>query len=238
MTAAASETFVARAALWQVLLLGFAALLMLVVFSFLSAVLIYLAIDSGSVLLFVALGAVSLLLLAVVVYVFLALTALTGRVEVGPSRLRLRVSRWRGPIPLPAFDRADLPYDAIAAVETREEFYSVFGVPSRQTAYSILTKDGRRIVLGFTNVYAISNSPYAEAAQRIAARAGLTVTDRGGVETGGLIKAAQGATPEWGGGAVSVERRSVLKGRAGIAMQIALTLIVLTALLRACVDSQ
>jgi hypothetical protein len=82
--------------------------------------------------------------------------------------------RVRGPVPLLGSIKADLPYSAVASVETREEVYSTFGLVTEQRAYSVVTRDGVRLPLGtmVENWSAPLQLRFDQAAARIAERAG------------------------------------------------------------------
>ena len=165
--------FVVSAGPWRIFLLG--PLLVLAGMVFLSLALVMVYVDVANPLGRLALWGAALGLAAMALYFLLLAAALTMRVEVAPDALRLRIPRWQSVLPWFPWIRAGIPYADIAAVETRDEVYSSFGLTSVQTAYSIATKAGRRIVLGFTSPLATWNYPFDEAAARIARNATVTV---------------------------------------------------------------
>src|ERR1700691_911030 len=76
---------------------------------------------------------------AVGAYLLLLLSTLALRIELGPERLKLRLPRMRGHLPLPGLIRAELPYEAIASVQHRAEIFSSFGGARVQHAFSLVT---------------------------------------------------------------------------------------------------
>ena len=201
---------------------------------FLSLALVMVYVDVANPLGRLALWGAALGLAAMALYFLLLAAALTMRVEVAPDALRLRIPRWQSVLPWFPWIRAGIPYADIAAVETRDEVYSSFGLTSVQTAYSIATKAGRRIVLGFTSPLATWNYPFDEAAARIARNATVTVADRGAVKVGGIIRSIIRGTPPWSTASIGANARATARRRAALAMQIAFAMVVAAVALRAC----
>jgi len=222
--------FVVSAGPWRIFLLG--PLLVLAGLVFLSLALVMVCVDVANPLGRLALWGAALGLAAMALYFLLLAAALTMRVEVAPDALRLRIPRWQSVLPWFPWIRADIPYADIAAVETRDEVYSSFGLTSVQTAYSIATKAGRRIVLGFTSPLATWNYSFDEAAARIARNA--KVTDRGAVEVGGIIRSIIRGTSPWSTASIGANARATARRRAALAMQIAFAMVVAAVALRAC----
>jgi hypothetical protein len=229
------ETFVLRPGplrailLW--VLLPFSAAMFLVLAA------IAAAIQVDRMLARLAVWLVALVLAALAVYFLLALRMSIVRIEVGPERLKLRMPRVRGPLPLLRTIRADLPYSVIAAVETREEVYSTFGLVTVERAYSIVTRDGARLPLGVMAENWGGQMRFDEAAERIAARARLPVSKRGAVRVGGIIRAMVNDVPPWSAEAMSVPESQAWHRRAIMTMQFIGLLIVAVAVLRSCSGS-
>jgi hypothetical protein len=160
------------------------------------------------------------LLIALTLLVALPLIGLSingTRIEMGPERLRLRVLRSRGSIPLLAWARVTLPYVAVARVERRDEVYNLLGLIDLWRAYSIVTKDGTRLPLGFMRPFWITQFQLRidEAAEQIAARSGAHVADRGAVYVGGLLRSAVIGTPAWENKSVTPFTRKTYQLMAG-----------------------
>jgi hypothetical protein len=162
--------FVVSAGPRRIILLAPFLVLAGVVFLFLALVMVY--VDVANLPGRLALWGAALGFAAMAIYFLLLAASLAMRVEVAPDALRLRIPRWQGVLPWFPWIRAAIPYADIAAVETRDDVYSSFGLTSVQTVYSVATKAGRRIVLGFTSPLATWNYPFDEAAARIARNAG------------------------------------------------------------------
>ena len=175
------ETFVVRPGLLRVVLLSVLLVVGAAVFLFLAAVAA--VINVSGVLARGALLLLALFLAALAVYFLLVLSTIAQRIEVGPERLKLRLPRTRGPLPLLGVIRAQLPYGAIASVERREEVYVSFGLVTVQHAFSLVTRDGARLPLGVMAGNWGYQLPFDQAAQKIAERAGCSVIDRGAVRS-------------------------------------------------------
>lgn len=189
-------------------------------------------IDSVAARLALWLGALVLLLLAI--YMVLLLRVTIVRIAVGPQQVSVRVPRVRGPLPLFGTIRADVPYTAITAVETRQEVYVSFGMATIQHAFSLVTWDGRRILLGVMAENWGMQLPFDEAAALIASHAGTAVIDRGAVRVGGVIRAMLHDVPPWDTAAMPAAERNVWRRRAALTMQLLMLLMALTVVLRAC----
>jgi hypothetical protein len=179
-----------RAALLSVLLV-----LCATMFLFMAGFAFVIPVDSMAVRSALALG--GLILVALACYFLLLLRTLANRIEVGPDRLKLRMVPMRGPLPLFGTVRADLAYKDIASVETREENYLTFGLVAVQHAFSIVTRDGTRLPLGVMAESLGAQMPFDQAAKRIAARAHLSVIDRGPVWIDGVLRAMIHDLPLW-----------------------------------------
>ncbi|HEV7463246.1 MAG TPA: hypothetical protein VGN85_04965 [Methyloceanibacter sp.] len=224
--------FIVSAGPWRIILLAPLLVLAGVVFLFLALVMVY--VDVANLPGRLAFWGAALGFAAMAIYFLLLAASLALRVEVAPDALRLRIPRWQGVLPWFPWIRAAIPYADIAAVETRDDVYSSFGLTSVQTVYSVATKAGRRIVLGFTSPLATWNYPFDEAAARIARNAGVAVTDRGAVEVGGIIRSIIKGTPPWSAERIGADGRATARRRAALAMQIAFAMVVVAVALRAC----
>jgi hypothetical protein len=173
------------------------------------------------------------------VFFLLLLRTNVVRIEVGPERFKLRMPRVRGPVPLLGSITAELPYSAIASVETREEVYSTFGLVTEQRAYSVVTRDGVRLPLGtmVENWSAPLQLRFDQAAARIAERAGTSVVERGAVLVGGTLRATIRDAPPWSTEAMTVWDTEVWHQRAITTVQVIAALGLAVALLRACIRS-
>lgn len=110
------------------------------------------------------------------------LRSLRTRISLGATALHMTVPNGRGPTPFLRYASHDIPYDQIAAVETRREVYGGWIAPVMMQGARVVTKDGRSIRIGYGNEANVDPAfPYPEIARGIAARAGLAVTDTGHV---------------------------------------------------------
>jgi hypothetical protein len=202
------------------------------VFLFMAAIAFVIKVDNfvGRLALFF----VGMALIVLALYFLCALFSSFNRIEVGPERLKLRLGRTRGPGPLPSFIRASIPYDAIAAVETREEVYSTFGLVTVLRVYSIVTRDGARFPLGVMAENWGLQMPYDQAAKRVAARAQTSIRDKGTVRVGGIIYATVHDVPPWSTPTMTSAESVAVHRRAVLAVQIIGLLTVFVAVLRAC----
>jgi hypothetical protein len=136
---------------------------------------------------------------AIGIYLLLLLNTLALRIELGPERLKLRLPRMRGHLPLPGLIRAELPFESIASVQHRAEIFSSFGSPKVQHAFSLVTRDSGRLPLGFIVENAAFQYPFGRLADAIAARAACPKVERGPVHVGSILRAMIHGTPEWSG---------------------------------------
>lgn len=176
----------------------------------------------------------ALLLVLIAIYLLLLLRMTTIRIEVGPQQVSMRLPRTRGPLPVLGLIRADLPYSAITAVETRQEVYVSFGLTTIQHAYSIVTHGGERLLLGVMAENWGMQLPFDKAAALIASCVGKVVVDRGAVRVGGVIRVMLRDVPPWDAPAMTPAESTVWHRRAALTTQILMTLLALTAVLRAC----
>jgi hypothetical protein len=131
------------------------------------------------------------LLFAVLMGLILAelIRSLRTRISLGAKALHMTVPNGRGPTPFLKYASHDIPYDQIAAVETRREIYGGWLAPVLLQGARVVTKDGRNIRIGYVNEANIDPAfPYPEIARQIAARAGLAVADSGNVRRSAAAK--------------------------------------------------
>jgi hypothetical protein len=181
-----------------------------------------------------ALVAVAVALVALAAFCLLFLSTNWFRIEVGPQIIKLRMPRLRGPMPLPSLIRAEIPYSDIAAVGHREEVYDSFGLVSVQDAYCLVLRDGTRVPFGTLAEHRAKPLPVDAAAERIAQRAGCSVTDRGAVFVGGVVRAIVRDAPPWGSETMTAAQRKHWHVRALLTLRILGALLAVLALARAC----
>ncbi len=133
----------------------------------------------------------------IAIYLLLLLYTLALRIELGPERLKLRLPRMRGHLPLPGLVHAELPYEAIASVQRRTEIFSGFGGTRVQRAFSLVTRDDGRLPLGFMVENAAFQYPFDRVAKMIAARAACPEIECRVVRVGGILGAMIHGTPAW-----------------------------------------
>ena len=183
------QTLVVRFSRWRVFLLSFGLVACAAVFLTLAGLFVWLGLADLPMLGKTALFLLAFCLVPLSAYPLLLLSALAVRIEVGPASIKLRVPRVRGPLPLIGMTHAELTYDAVLSVQCREEVYVSFGLVTVQIAYSIVTRNGNQILLGVMPQNIGAALPFDQAAEQIAARAGLGILDRGAVRVGGIIRA-------------------------------------------------
>jgi hypothetical protein len=134
---------------------------------------------------------------AIAAYLLLLLQTLALRIELGPERLKLRLPRMRGHLPLPGLIRAELPYEAIASVQHRAEIFPSFGGTRLQHAFSLVTRDSGRLPLGFIIENAAYQYPFGRVADTIAARAACPKIESRAAHVGSIWGAMIHGMPEW-----------------------------------------
>jgi hypothetical protein len=108
--------------------------------------------------------------------------ALRSRVELGDTSARITLPQGSGATPMLRFVNRDVPYDQVAAVETRCVLFGGTFAPVLLRATRLLLKDGHHIRLG--NVYEDNIDaalPFPEIGHKIAERAGAPIHDGGTV---------------------------------------------------------
>jgi hypothetical protein len=226
------DTFVVTAAPWRVLLLGVVMIVCSAAFVAVGTILA--AVPTDSLALRIVLVCLGLMVIGLAAYFVLLIHWMRNRIEVGPRAVKLRMAPTRGPLPLPRSIRAEIPYSEIAAVETREEVYSTFGLATVQRVYSMVTRDGTRFPLGLMTENWGAQLPFDQAAARIAERAHLPVVDRGAVRVGGIVRATLRDVPPWTAAPMTPAETAAWRRRAAIAVQIIGVIVIIGAMLRAC----
>lgn len=108
--------------------------------------------------------------------------SLMARIELGDKSVKMTLPSGRGPTPIIRYRSHDIPYDQIKAVETRREIYGGSVAPVLLQGARLILKDDTPVKLGYVSeANADPCFPYPEIAQKIAARAGLTVEHKGNV---------------------------------------------------------
>ena len=144
----------------------------------------------------VFLGLMALLLGAVAALVVReAMLRWRTRIVLRDDAVALSLPGLRGYVRAAPVER-ELPYAAIAAVETRLEAFRALGNTVAQRAYSLVLADGSRVGLGADRRMA---APFfAMAAEAIAARAGVPIRDLGAVDGRAGVSMLWGQTvPGW-----------------------------------------
>lgn len=146
-----------------------------------------------------AIGFAALMFLVLVEVLF----SIRARIEVGEKAVRLTLPAGRALMPMLRYQRHEIPYADIKAVETRREIYGGSLAPVLMRGARILTKDGRSIPLGYVNEANVDPTfPYAAIADQIATRAGLQVVDRGAVRRNVTNKMMGFKSLDDGGGSI------------------------------------
>ena len=230
------QTLVIRFSRWRRVLLSLGLVACAAVFVMFAGFFVWLARADLPILGETALVLLAFGLVALAVYLLLLLIPLAVRIEVGPEDVKLRVPRVRGPLPLIGMMDASLGYDAILSVERREEVYVSFGVVTVQMAYSLVTRDGDRILLGVMPQNWGSALRFDKAAEQIAVRLGLGIVDHGAVRVGGIIRAMVRDVPAWSAAAMPPEEQRHWEWRGALTVQLLMALLGIIAVLRACTN--
>jgi hypothetical protein len=144
-------------------------------------------------------GVMFLIGLVILLYIGIFLFAAAHtRLELGEGVARMVLPNWRGPMPLFPYTEVEIPYDQIAAVETRGEIYRYLIMPTLMRSVSIVRKDGERFTLGYIRENTTDPAvPFNKVAQQIAGRAGVTVNKRGVVDCGNRFRVMVQDEPSW-----------------------------------------
>jgi hypothetical protein len=108
--------------------------------------------------------------------------SLRSRVELGETSVRIVLPQAGSATPVLHFVDKTIPYDAIAAVETRSVLFGNAIAPVLLRATRLALKNGEHVRLGNVNEDNVDAAlPFPEIGARIAARAGVQVVDAGTV---------------------------------------------------------
>ncbi len=144
-------------------------------------------------------GVMFLIGLAILLYIGIFLFAASHtELSLGEDGAHMVLPNWRGPMPLFPYTEVEIPYDQIAAVETRGEIYRYLLLPTLMRSVSIVRKDGERFTLGYIRENTTDPAvPFNEVAARIAERAGVSVNKRGVVDCGNRFRVMVQDEPSW-----------------------------------------
>jgi hypothetical protein len=133
--------------------------------------------DTIGLIIFSALFTGLMALLGVQLYL-----ALRSRVEFGETAVRITLPQSAGATPMIHFLNKEIPYDKIAAVETRSVLFGNAMAPVLLRATRLLLKNGEHVRLGNVNEDNVDAAlPFPEIGAKIAQRAGVDVVDAGTV---------------------------------------------------------
>jgi len=137
--------------------------------------------------------------LVILLYIGLFLFAASHTLlELSPNSVRMVLPNWRGPMPMFPYTEVEIPYDEIAAVETRGEIYRYLIMPTMMRSVSIRRQDGQRFTLGYIRENTTDPAvPFNEVAHKIAERAGISVNPRGVVDCGNRFRVMVQDEPRW-----------------------------------------
>jgi hypothetical protein len=228
------QTLVVRFSRWRITLLSLGLVVCAALFLSLAGFFVWLGLHDLPVLAKAALFLMPLGLVPLSAYLLLLLIPLAVRIEVGPDGVKLKVPRVRGPLPLLGMLHANLSYDDIVSVQRREEVYVGFGVVTVQMAYSLVMRNGGRILLGVMPQNVGAALPFDRAAEQIAARLGPGIVDRGAVRVGGIIRALVRDVPAWNAAAMPLEEQRHWRWRGALTAQLLTAFLGMIVLLRAC----
>jgi hypothetical protein len=108
--------------------------------------------------------------------------ALLSKVEIGDKTVRLTLPSHLGAIPTLFYTTRTVPYDQIAAVETRREVYGGGFAPVLVRGARLKLKDGSTVLLGHMDeAEADATFPVPTIANQVARKTGLAVVDIGTV---------------------------------------------------------
>ncbi len=121
-----------------------------------------------------------------------------SEIKLGEKEASFVLPNWRGPTPVFPYAQCKIPYDDLAAVETRSEVYRYFMLPVIVQSASLVRKDGRRLILGYVQENPQDPwIPFHTVAEQIAERAVVPITHRGAVEGKSGIRAVIQDEPPW-----------------------------------------
>ena len=146
-----------------------------------------------------SLGLMAVLLGVALAFLYLQIKAARRtRIELDENEVKLTVPTWRGPTPFGPFIEEKISYSDIDCVEQRGELYRMMGVVGLRKASCVVTKDGKRIVLGYeTEQEDDEPIPFSRIASEVASNAAVSLVNKGAVNVGTQFGAAFGGTPSW-----------------------------------------
>ena len=129
--------------------------------------------------------------------------SIRARIDLGDTAVTMTLPAGRGLMPMLRYQRHQIPYSDIKAIESRREVYGGTLAPVLMRGARLVTKDDRSVQLGYVNEANVDPAfPYSEIADQIAARAGLQVIDRGAVRRNVANKVMGIRTMDDGGGLI------------------------------------
>ena len=106
--------------------------------------------------------------------------SIRSRVVLSDASVKFTLPTMRGGVPTLSFMSREIAYDQVQSVETRSEVYGGRLAPVLLTSTRVTTRAGETIVLGAVNEGNPEKAfPFPEIGAEIAARAGISVADRG-----------------------------------------------------------
>ena len=154
--------------------------------------------------------------------------------NVHMNRLAAFLPRKRGFAPL-AREEIVVGFQNVDRIETREEVFSSFGVTTSQRAYSLVLKEGGRIVLGADR--AMLPAHVRRIVEAVRARHDAPLVDRGMIDgDAGFMLVAGVKVPDWSApplAAAEVDRRIRARNRTPALLLIAAAFTILTRLVEA-----
>jgi len=146
----------------------------------------------------------SVLLFYVGIFLF---AASHSEVNLGPDKATMVLPNWRGPTPFFPYTECSVPYNDLAAVETRSEIYRYLVLPVIVRSACLVRKDGRRLTLGYVQESPQDPwIPFHRIADQIAEKAGVQVVNRGVVEGKSGLRALIQDEPPWDAPEVDQEK--------------------------------
>ena len=131
-------------------------------------------------------GTVGLMIVAVAFAIVMALLfiellySIRSEVTIGQKAVRLTLPAGRGVTPIFNYSTHVVPFDTIECVEVRREVYKNRVAPVMMKGARLKLKDGSFIKLGYVNEANVDPFlPYDEIGEKIAARAGVPIVDKG-----------------------------------------------------------
>jgi len=129
-------------------------------------------------LIILAVGFTLIMLLLLIELLF----SIRSRVAFGDKAVDLTLPSGRGASPALKYINTTIPYDQVAGVEVRREVYGGTIAPVTMKGARVLLKQRDPVKLGYVNEANVDPAlPFVEIGEKIAARAGVPITDVGTV---------------------------------------------------------